>query len=105
MQKFFYSIGEVAEQLSEPTSLVRYWSNYFEKYLKLTRSAKGNRNFHKEDLELMKRIHFMVKTEGFTLDGVMRQLSDERKSVDSKVKALESLRTIRNQLEEIKDSL
>ena len=43
MAKLLYTMGEVAERLGESTSAVRYWSNYFEKFIKPARNAKGNR--------------------------------------------------------------
>ena len=53
--------------LSEAPSAVRYWSNYFEKYVKPQRNAKGNRLYHPEDIETLKQIQFMVKKQGLTL--------------------------------------
>ena len=37
MAKLLYTIGETAGLLGESTSAVRYWSNYFEKYIKPSR--------------------------------------------------------------------
>ena len=45
MDKLYYTIGEVSELLGETTSLVRFWSNSFPKYIKPKRNAKGNRLF------------------------------------------------------------
>ena len=39
MAKLLYTMGEVAERLGESTSAVRYWSNYFEKFIKPSRNA------------------------------------------------------------------
>ena len=49
-------MGEVAEILGENVSAVRYWSNYFEQYVKPARNAKGNRLFHPEDVETLQDI-------------------------------------------------
>ena len=51
MEKYLYTIGEVAEILGESTSLVRFWANEFPKFIKPERNAKGNRLFKKEDVE------------------------------------------------------
>ena len=45
MEKYFYTVGEVAEILGESTSLVRFWANEFPKYIRPQRNAKGNRLF------------------------------------------------------------
>ena len=105
MEKYLYTIGEVAEILGENTSLVRFWSNEFPKFIKPQRNAKGNRLFTKEDVETFKHIHLLVKVEGLTLEGAAKRLKGEKKDVINKAKVLESLRNIRQQLEEIKDTL
>ena len=105
MEKLYYTIGEVAEILDENTSLVRFWSNSFTKYLKPKRNAKGNRLYTKEDLETLKQIHYLVKEQGMTLDGAAKKMAADRKNVDSKVKVLDSLKTIRKQLVSVKKSL
>ena len=105
MEKDLYTIGEVAEILGESTSLVRFWANEFPKFIKPQRNAKGNRLFTKEDVETFKHIHLLVKVEGLTLEGAAKRLKGEKKDVINKAKVLESLRNIRQQLEEIKDTL
>lgn len=105
MSKLFYTIGETAEILGENVSLVRYWSGYFEKFLKTSRTARGDRRFMPEDVETFKQIHFLVKEKGLTLDGTAKQLDADRVSVDKRVRALESLKNIREQLAEIRKSL
>lgn len=105
MEKLYYSIGEAAECIGESTSLVRYWSNEFDKYFKLTRSSRGDRKYTAEDIETLKQIHHLVNVEGLTLEGVDRALKDRKKGVDKDVKVLESLKKIREQLEEVKKAL
>lgn len=105
MEKLYYSISEAAEILGESVSLVRFWSNSFPKLLKPKRTAKGNRQYTAQDIELLKQIHFLVKDKGLTLEGAAKQLSASKASVSSSVKALDSLKEIRAQLMEIKNSL
>lgn len=105
MEKLFYSISEAAEAIGANVSLVRFWSNSFPKLLKPHRTAKGNRQYTAEDIEVLKQIHFLVKEKGLTLEGAERQLQAEKASVSKSVKALESLREIRAQLMEIKNSI
>ena len=105
MEKYLYTIGEVAEILGESTSLVRFWANEFPKFIKPERNAKGNRLFKKEDVETFKYIHMLVKVEGMTLEGVAKRLKGDRKDVINKAKVLESLRAIRSQLAEIREDI
>ena len=105
MGKLLYTMGEVAQELGENPSAVRYWSNYFEKFIKPQRNAKGNRLFHPEDIETLKQIQFLVKKQGLTLEGAAQRLKDERRSVEARVKALNSLKDIRTLLTEVRAGL
>ncbi|MDE5731699.1 MAG: MerR family transcriptional regulator [Bacteroidales bacterium] len=105
MDKYLYTVGEAAEIIGESTSLVRFWSNEFHKFIRPQRNAKGNRLFTKEDMEVLRQIHFLVKVEGLTLDGAAKRLAGEKKGVSGKIKVLESLRSVRHQLEEIREDL
>ena len=105
MEKIYYTIGETAEILGESTSLVRFWTNSFEKFLNPRRNAKGNRIYTADEIDTLKQIHLLVKQQGMTLEGAARRLAEDRRSVDSRVKALDTLKEIRAQLAEIRSSL
>ena len=105
MAKQIYTMGEVAEMLGENTSAVRYWSNYFDKFIKPARNAKGNRLYHPEDVETLKQVQFLVKNQGLTLEGVRQRLTEDRRSVDRRVKALTALKEVRAQLVQVRESL
>ena len=105
MEKFFYSVGEVAKILGESPSLVRFWANEFPKFIKPQRNGKGNRLFSKDDVETFKHIHLLVKVEGLTLEGAAKRLKGEKKDVINKAKVLETLKGIRQQLKEIRQDL
>jgi len=98
-------MGEVAELLGENTSAVRYWSNYFEKFIKPDRNAKGNRLFHPEDVETLRQIQFLVKKQGLTLDGAALKLQEDRRSVEKRVKALTILKEIQAELKAVRKAL
>ena len=105
MAKTIYTMGEVAEMLGENTSAIRYWCNYFERFIKPGRNAKGNRLFHEEDIETLKQIKHLVKNEGLTLEGALARMGEDRRTVEKRVKALDSLRSIRARLMEVKKSI
>ena len=81
------------------------WSNEFPKFIRPQRNAKGNRLFTKEDLQTFKHIHLLVKVEGLTLEGAAKRLKGEKKDVINKSRVLESLKGIRQQLSEIRETL
>ena len=105
MSKLYYSIGEVAEILGENVSLIRFWSDYFSKFIKPERNTNGNRLYRAEDVETLKQVHLLVKSNGMTLAGAASKMASERKSVEARVKALNYLKDIRQQLVEIRESL
>ena len=100
-----YTMGEVATMLGENTSAIRYWSNYFEKFIKPQRNAKGNRQYTAADIEALKQIKVLVKDGGMTLEGANKRLSAEKNLVAKRARALESLKAIRKELEAVRKSL
>ncbi|MBQ6911372.1 MAG: MerR family transcriptional regulator [Bacteroidales bacterium] len=105
MAKLIYTMGEVAQELGENASAIRYWSNYFEKFIKPQRNAKGNRLYHPEDIETLKQIQFLLKNQGLTLEGARQRLTEDRRSVDKRVKAIGVLKEIREQLVQVRKAL
>jgi len=105
MDKLFYKMGEVAQIIGESESLVRFWSNSFPKLIKPQRNAKGNRLFSKEDLEMLKQLHVLIKDDGLSLEGAGKKIAASRKKVEGRVKVVESLKEIRSQLVEVKKGL
>ncbi len=105
MDKLIYTMGEVAQELGENASAIRYWSNYFERFIKPQRNAKGNRLYHPEDIETLKQIQYLLKNQGLTLEGAKQRLAEDRRSVDKRVKAIGKLREIREQLVQVRKGL
>ena len=105
MEKICYTIGEVASELGENTSTVRFWSDSFPKFTPPPRNAKGNRLYKPEDIETFRLIQFLLKTERLTIEGVTKRILDDRKGAERKYRVVESLMSIREQLEEISRGL
>lgn len=105
MEKLFYTIGEVAAILGESTSAVRFWSNSFPRFVKPQRNAKGNRLYTADDLATFKEIRHLVKENGMTLEGAARKMADDRRSVSARVKALDALKRIREELVAVKKNI
>ena len=105
MAKLLYTMGEVAQELGENTSAIRYWSNYFEQFVKPQRNAKGNRLYHPEDIDTLREIQYLVKNQGLTLEGTKQRLTEDRRSVEKRVKVLGWLKEIREDLIQVKKAL
>ena len=105
MAKMIYTMGEVAEMLGENPSAIRYWSNYFEKFVKPQRNAKGNRLYHPEDIDTLRQIQYLLKNQGLTLEGAVQRLTEDRRTVDKRVKAIGVLKGIREELIQVRSAL
>ena len=81
----YKSIGEVARELNliNPkngklnTHTIRFWEKEF-KQIKPKIFAGKRRYYDKESIELLRKIRFLLKVKGFTINGVKKFLSDER---------------------------
>lgn len=107
MGRLFYKVGDIADGLGESPSLVRFWANKFPKLLKPSRDSKGDRVFVEDDFAMFKKIHYLVKTKGMTLDGAYKRLLADKQGdgLGSNVMVKEKLASIREQLVEVYKSL
>jgi len=104
IEKKYYSIGEVAEQLDVATSLIRFWESEFD-IIKPKKNRKGNRQFTREDIENVKLIYHLVKERGYTLQGAKDLLKNNTSSVKDKMALIDSLKGVRSFLVELKNQL
>lgn len=104
MEKLFYSIGEVSKLLGENVTTIRYWSNYFSRWLKPSRGTRGDRKFTPEDIETLRFVRSAIRTEGLRLEGVVERLRN-RKVKDPRREVILRLEEIERALEEIKANL
>lgn len=104
MEKLQYSIGEVSKILGESVTTVRYWTNYFSKWLKIPRGGRNDRKYTPDDLETMKFIRFEIRERQTHLDGVADKLKS-RKVASPVEEAIARLEAIKKSLEEIRANL
>ena len=104
IEKKYFSIGEVAEQLDVATSLIRFWESEFD-IIKPKKNRKGNRQFTREDIQNVKLIYHLVKERGFTLQGAKDLLKNNSSPVKDRMELIDSLKHIRSFLVELKNQL
>lgn len=102
MEKMFYTMGEVASELGESVSCIRFWCDSFSRDVNPSRNAKGNRLFKPEDLETLRLIQYLLKVEGLTIEGAKKKMSEERSRIEKDVRVLRTLKDIKSRLLEIK---
>ncbi len=115
IDKFYYTIGEVSEILNTPASQLRFWSGEFD--LKIRKNRKGDRLFQKEDMEMLRQIRYLLKVEGYTIEGAKKhlklnkniELKEELADVPEKMPDLSLIKaelvSLKKSLEEIRDNM
>lgn len=73
IEKLYWTIGEMAEELGVNNSTVRFWEKEFGMSA-ARRTGKGDRLYTRKEIEQFKRIQQLVKEEGYTLNGARAQL-------------------------------
>ena len=104
IEKLYYSIGEVAEIFNVAPSLIRFWESEFD-IIKPKKNRKGNRQFTKEDIDNVRTIYHLVKEKGFTLQGAKEMLRNDTQAVKDKMEMIDSLRSVRNFLTELREKM
>ena len=76
----FRTISEVADDLDVQQHVLRFWETKFSQIRPLKRGG-GRRYYRPEDLALLKKIHHLLYTEGYTIKGVQKLLKEKGKAV------------------------
>ena len=75
-EQAFRTISELAGELGVPQHILRYWETRFPQLRPLQRA--GNRRYYRpDDVALATRIHHLLNSEGYTIRGVQRVLSQK----------------------------
>tara|TARA_Y200000002_G_C22554039_1_gene609489 strand:- start:158 stop:532 length:375 start_codon:yes stop_codon:yes gene_type:complete len=86
-QSAYKTIGEVVKILklkskksqSIPTHTIRFWEKEFKQIKPMI--LNGNRRYYdEENIKLLKKIHFLLKEQGMTINGV-RKILDNKESL------------------------
>ncbi|MCR9254253.1 MAG: MerR family transcriptional regulator [bacterium] len=104
IEKKYYTIGEVAEDLGVATSLIRFWEGEFD-IIKPKKNRKGNRQFTKEDIKNVKLIYHLVKEKGYTLQGARDFIKSDANAAIGKIELIDSLKRVKAFLENVRNEL
>lgn len=75
----FRTISEVADDLDVQQHVLRFWETKFSQVRPLKRGG-GRRYYRPEDVALLKKIHHLLYTEGYTIKGVQKLLKEVGKN-------------------------
>ena len=110
--KIYKSIGEVAKILNLVnekkgtlnTHTIRFWEKEF-KQIQPKKKTSGIRKFTPGDIENIQLIHHLLKEKGMTIEGAKNQLTQSQDSEKSKLKLLNRLNKIKEELTALRDNL
>ncbi len=106
--KDFYSIKEVAEMLSVPAYVLRYWEKEFP-MLRPHRNRLGRRFYSKRDIDIARMIKVILYEQGYTIAGAKKKLATitegpEQLSLPLK-DTMKIVRELKEELKEIRSKL
>ena len=96
--KAYKTIGEVAEILEldsvgikKNTHTIRYWESEFKQIKPIIINKR--RHYDDKNIDILKKIKFLLKDKGMTISGVKKQLNEDIFDIDAKenktIKALD----------------
>ena len=103
-EKLYYSIGETSEIFGLPASTLRYWEKEFD-MIKPRKNKKGDRFFSKNDIALIRTIHYLTRVKGYTLQGAKDALKRNFIEEADNATIISSLMEIKEMLQKIKKEL
>ncbi|HQV00965.1 MAG: MerR family transcriptional regulator [Bacteroidia bacterium] len=104
IERLYYSISEVAKMFDVTISLLRYYDNTFEA-LSPAKNKKGNRLFTPEDVSYLRGIFYLTRQKGYTLESAKKMMADKSSTIKDEVNLLETLKSLRAFLTELKSQL
>ena len=106
--KLYYSIGEVAQMFGLNESTLRYWEQELQEFTFLKPKVSGPskvRQYTEKDIEQVRLIHNLVKVRGFKIAAAKKMINANRTGVDKKADVLDSLISIRTELQALRKQL
>ncbi len=76
-KKVYYSITDVSTELDLQSHVLRYWESEFPQ-LRPKKNSAGNRMFREKDIDLIKKIKFLLYDEKYTIQGAKQKIAKDR---------------------------
>ncbi|MGI6242136.1 MAG: MerR family transcriptional regulator [Prevotella sp.] len=103
--KLYYSIKEVAQIIGVNESTLRYWETEFPDLKPKTVASTKVRQYTEKDIEDIKVIYNLIKVRGFKIAAARKYMHTNRESADKSSEVLETLISVRDQLNDMKKRL
>ena len=103
--KLYYSISEVSKITNLKQYVLRYWETEFPS-LRPKKNSAGNRSYKQTDIDLIKKIKYLLYKKKYTIDGAREELTNkENININSKSNNEEYKKLLDDVLFELKDLL
>ena len=102
--KLYYTVREVSEMVGVPEHTLRFWEKEFPA-LKPKKTGGGARQYTKQDIELVRLIHHLVKDQGLTIKAARARLKTSKQQVVNRQEIVTRLKDIRAELMLMKEKL
>ena len=73
--KLYYSSSEVSTMLDLEPSVIRFWEDQFSQ-LRIKRNRAGKRMYREKDIELIRTIKELTRSQGYTIAGAKKKLQE-----------------------------
>lgn len=101
LSKRYYTTGEVAKIFGVTRATIRYWESKFS-LLSAHKFGNGERRFRADQVEMIQKIHSLVKEKGYTISGAEKELQANKKWYRGKNENLQKLKDLRAGLKELR---
>lgn len=103
--KTYYRIRDVAEFVGVPMSTLRYWEKEFPESVTPMRNSGMTRYYTPQQIETLKLIKYLVHDRGMKIEAAREELRGNPKNVTKRVKIMDLLTEIKEDLGQIKSAL
>lgn len=69
-----FSIGQVNAITGIPKPTIRYWEKEFDGFLEPARTTGNQRRYDEKSIADLEKINYLVKVQGYTIEGARRKL-------------------------------
>lgn len=97
LTKRYYKIKEVSEFLNVNQSTLRFWESEFPE-IKPMRSETNRRYYTPSDIETLRIIKFLLKDKGLKIESAKEQLHLNRHNVTKRMKIIDDLNNVKEEL-------
>ena len=103
-EKRYYRIGEIAKVFNVNPSLLRFWEKEF-KEIQPKKKEGGSRKYTLDDVNTIKKIYYLLKEKGLTIEGAKKQLKLKNLSGNVNLEIVQKLEQLKSDLVQLRENL